>query len=56
MKKTTLAMAMMVAMGWQAPALAEMTMEEKNRISHRGLALNKLVEFLHKWSPNNEQQ
>jgi hypothetical protein len=29
MKKTTLAVAMTVAMGWQAPALAEMTMEER---------------------------
>ena len=29
MKKTTLAMAMMAAMGWQAPALAGMTMEER---------------------------
>ncbi len=29
-------------------SFAEMSMEEKNKISHRGIAVNKLVEFLNK--------
>ena len=29
-------------------SFAQMTMDEKNRISHRGLAISKLVEFLNK--------
>ncbi|MBL7926012.1 MAG: RdgB/HAM1 family non-canonical purine NTP pyrophosphatase [Bacteroidia bacterium] len=32
-------------------SFAQMTLDEKNKISHRGLAIQKLIAFLNQWNP-----